>query len=158
MAPDRRVTDQGFAPLANKCARARRLRDTPLPAKGSSPRLECFEADPANLRRRALFNDVAVLDRIMPQFTPGVFRCIYRTRCPPLQSPSVIGMRVGERDRTGSEAFPFSQRIKPAIDHHVYRRVETSSDVCIGCRRVRASISRRVLMNVSFIKDISPDS
>jgi hypothetical protein len=74
------------------------------------------------------------------------------------QSPGVIGMRVREHDRPGVDAFQFSQPIKTAIDHHFALRYETSSDVCIRCRRVRASISPRVPKNVRFTrrKYVSP--
>src|SRR5512133_110658 len=79
---------------------------------------ERFECDPTNFRRHTLFDHVAILDRVMPQFLPRFFRRIHRTRRALLQSPGVIGMRVREYDHAGIYAFQFSQPIKRTIDHH----------------------------------------
>ena len=80
---------------------------------------ERFKYDPTNFRRRTLFDHMAILDRVMPQFLPRFLRRIHRTRRALFQSPGVIGMRVREHDRPGAHAFQFSQPIKTAIDHHV---------------------------------------
>src|SRR6266550_1409162 len=59
---------------------------------------ERFKCDPTNFRRRTLFDHMAMLDRVMPQFLPRSFRGIHRTRCALFQSPGVIGMRMREHD------------------------------------------------------------
>jgi hypothetical protein len=63
----------------------------------------------------------------------------------------VIGMRVCEHDRVRIHAFEFPNQSSPQSIITFALRYETSSDVCIRCRRVRASISPRVPRNVSFI-------
>src|SRR6266550_3087347 len=80
---------------------------------------ERFKCDPTNFRRRTLFDHMAILDRVMPQFLPRFFRRIYRRRRAAFQSPRMIGMGVREHDRAGTDAFQFSQPIKTAIDHHI---------------------------------------
>src|ERR1051325_12112100 len=51
----------------------------------------------------------------------------------------------------GFRRFSFPIQSRPASTITFAARYETSSEVCMRCRRVRASISPRVPMNVSFI-------
>ena len=60
-------------------------------------------------------------------------------------------MRVREHDGAGTTRFSFPSQSKPQSIITSAVRYETSSDVCIRCRRVRASISPRVPRNVSLI-------
>src|SRR5262245_37772816 len=67
-----------------------------------------FECDPADFRRRALFDCMAILDRVMTQFLQCLFRRIHRTRRTAFQSPGVSRMELG------LTRFSFPSQSRPA--------------------------------------------
>src|SRR4029453_13814184 len=80
---------------------------------------KCFECDPANFRRRALFDQTTVFDGVISQFSPGFLRRMHRTMRAFSQAPRVIRMRVRKNDRTGMQPLKFHQPIETAVDHYI---------------------------------------
>ena len=116
-------------------------------------RLEC---DAANLRGRTLLDQLGIVDLAFFQCPPRLLRRVDRAGRAVLQSPCVIRMRVCEHDRAGLRRSNFPSQSSPQSIITLPPRYDTSSEVCMRCRRVRASISPRVPRNVSFTgQDVS---